>query len=139
MVRESKDKLNEYFQKIASLTNKSINEDWKHAVLGVFVYQEDNEDFMDVQCFYQKKESGDYIDLQEVLWDSDDEMEGAFEEMILQLKEFHKYCQYHHDNWKIMTFNLLSNGRFFVDFDYDIDCQNHLCLEEWKARYFVYE
>jgi len=135
---ENKYELQKYFVKIANILNKSIIEQWNHILLGMFIYQINQEENKSIQCFYQNKIGEDYKDIQEVFW-NDDEGEEYFDDLVILLNDFHDFCKNYCDNWKIMTFELFNDGNYSVNFGYDVDYNyGTVYLEKWKSKYFKY-
>ena len=79
--------------------------------------------------------SDDYIDLMDESWDTDD-----FDDAIIEVQQYCKklksICYIANDNWTAMTFSMMADGTFNIDYVYDvIEDYDSTFILKWQSQY----
>ena len=115
MINESK--LSKYYSAIADKLNELIPIDWTHVVMRTLV-----DDGWSSTTFYFYNEDGKVYhwgDIFEELGADEDEFDECFDELSELNEAFWEEFEDEDDVWTSFTFDLTSDGRFKVEFDYD--------------------
>lgn len=140
MIKEDKEKMNQFYKDLAFHVNNALPEHWYHVIIGSFYYKVDDNDMDSYQIYYQMKPGDDYLNLLEDFWRGVDDVnrEDALDEVSLLLQDMHDYCQDHGDDYTEMTFDFKVNGEYMVKYDYETIDFDSAYLDQWQADHFEY-
>ena len=132
-VRENKQKLQTAIQSLGNAIARMLPGDWERVVVGYFVVGENK--VSHIQFHVITMSTDDYSDLMATSWASDEFDDGIIE--VQQLCEtLRKICSAADDNWSTMTFSMIPDGTFNVDYNYDvIEKYDSAFILNWQSQY----
>lgn len=132
-VREHKKELHAAIQALGNAAASVVSKDWKRVVVGYFIAGENNVSHLQFHTITTS--SDDYIDLMDESWDSD-ELDDAIIEVQQFCKKIKSICFAANDDWTAMTFTILANGIFNIDYAYDvIEDYDSTFILKWQSQY----
>ena len=134
-VRENKQNLQTAIQSLGNAIARILPEDWERVVVGYFIVGENN--VPHIQFHVITMSSDDYSDLMAISWDSDE-----FDDEIIEVQQLcetlRRICSVANDNWSTMTFSMIADGTFNVDYDYDvIDKYDPAFILNWQSQHLI--
>ena len=134
-VREHKQELQAVIQALGNAAVSILPKDWERVVVGYFVAGENN--ISHLQFHKITTSSDDYIDLMDESWNSD-EFDDALIEVQKYCKKIRSICSAANDNWTTMTFSMMADGTFNIDYAYDvIKNYNSSFILNWQSQYLI--
>lgn len=134
-VRENKQKLQASVQALGNTIASVLPKDWERVVVGYFIAGEN--DVSHLQFHVITISSDDYIDLMNESWDSC-EYDYAIIEIQQICKKIRSICSAANDRWTAMTFSMMANGAFNIDYVYDvIEDYNSSFILNWQSQYLI--
>ena len=132
-VRENKQELQAVIQALGNAAASVLPEDWEHVVVGYFIAGENNVSHLQFHTITAS--SDDYIDLMDESWDYD-EFDDAIIEVQQICKKLRSVCSAANDNWTAMTFSMMADGTFNIDYSYDaIRGYDSTFILKWQSQY----
>lgn len=134
-VRENKQELQAIIQTLGNATASVLPEDWERVVVGYFIAGENN--ISHLQFHAITTSSDDYIDLMNESWESD-EFDDAIIEVQQLCKKIRSICSAANDSWTAMTFSMMADGTFNINYAYDVieDYDSPFILN-WQSQYLI--
>lgn len=131
-IRENRQELDRYMQKIGNTMLSVLDVSWEKAVIGYFIETSEVRHF---QFWVLYTGADDYEDLVRLSWDVD-----KYDDAILDLQdlceELHDMCEKVHDAWSSVSYVLENDGSYNADYGYDaIDNYDARFMMEWQSRY----
>jgi hypothetical protein len=134
-VRENKQELQTVIQALGNAAVSILFKDWERVVIGYFIAGESNVSHLQFHAITTS--SDDYIDLMDESWDSD-EFDDAVVEVQRNCKKIRAICSAVNDNWTAMTFTMMADGTFNIDYAYDvIEDYNSSFILNWQSQYLI--
>lgn len=132
-VRENKQELQAIIQALGNATASILPENWEHTIVGYFIAGESNVSHLQFHTITAS--SDDYIDLMDESWEYDE-----FDDAIIEVQQFceklRSICSIANDNWTAMTFSMMSDGTFNIDYAYDvIEDYDSTFILKWQSQY----
>lgn len=115
-IREDKEKMRAITQSLWIALRDILPEGWDKAVVGYFIAGKMNVSHQ--QIHVRNYMADDYVDLMAASWETDD-MDNAIIEVGQRCKELRELCVSCGDHWNAMTFVMLPDGSFNIDYGYD--------------------
>lgn len=132
-VRENKQELQATIQALGNVAVSVLPKDWERVVVGYFIAGENNVSHLQFHTITTS--SDDYIDLMGESWDSD-EFDDAIIEVQQLCKKLKSICYAVNDNWTAMTFSVMVDGTFNIDYTYDvIENFDSTFILKWQSQY----
>ena len=134
-VRENKQNLQTAIQSLGNAIARILPGDWERVVVGYFIVGKNN--VHHIQFHVITMSSDDYSDLMAISWNSDEFDDGIIE--VQQLCEtLRRICSVANDNWSAMTFSMIPDGTFNVDYDYDvIKKYDSAFILNWQSQHLI--
>lgn len=134
-VRENKQELQAVIQALGNAAASILPKDWERVVVGYFIAGENN--ISHLQFHTITTFSDDYIDLIDESWDS-----GEFDDVIIEVQQLCKkignICSVANDIWTSMTFSMMADGTFNIDYAYDvIENYDSSFILNWQSQYLI--
>lgn len=134
-VHENKQELQAIIQALGNIAASVLPENWERVVVGYFIAGENNVSHLQFHTITTS--SYDYIDLMDESWDSG-EYDYAIIEVQQLCKELRSICSAANDRWTTMTFCMMANGTFNIDYAYDvIEDYNSSFILNWQSHYLI--
>ena len=132
-VRENKQELQGVIQALGNVIASILPENWERVVVGYFIAGENSVSHLQFHTITTS--SDDYIDLMDESWDTDD-----FDDAIIEVQQYCKklksICYIANDNWTAMTFSIMADGTFNIDYVYDvIEDYDSTFILKWQSQY----
>lgn len=132
-VRENKQELQATIQALGNVAVSVLPKGWERVVVGYFITGENNVSHLQFHTITTS--SDDYIDLMDESWDSD-----AFDDTIIEVQQLCKKLKsisyVANDNWTAMTFAMMADGTFNIDYTYDvIEDYDSTFILKWQSQY----
>ena len=134
-VRENKQELQTIIQALGNAAASILPKNWERVVIGYFIAGESNVSHLQFHTITTS--SDDYIDLMDESWDSD-ELDDAIIEVQRNCKKIRTICSAANDSWTAMTFIMMADGTFNIDYVYDVieDYDSSFILN-WQSQYLI--
>lgn len=134
-VRENKQELQTIIQALGNAAASALPKNWERVVIGYFIAGESNVSHLQFHTITTS--SDDYIDLMDESWDSD-ELDDAVIEVQRNCKKIRTICSAANDSWTAMTFVMMADGTFNIDYVYDVieDYDSSFVLN-WQSQYLI--
>lgn len=134
-VRENKQELQTIIQALGNAAASILPQNWERVVIGYFIVGENNVSHLQFHTITTF--SDDYIDLMDESWDSD-ELDDAVIEVQRNCKKIRTICSAANDCWTAMTFCMMADGTFNIDYVYDVieDYDSSFILN-WQSQYLI--
>ena len=134
-IRENKQNLQNAIQALGNAAVSILPEDWERVVVGYFIVGEDR--VTHLQFHMIARSTGDYIDLMDASWDSD-ELDDAIIEVQRHCETIRKICSAANDRWTSMTFGMMADGSFNIDYEYDtIEKYDSAFIMNWQSKHLI--
>ena len=101
--------------------------DYKCIILGVFLYQADDESYLDTHLYYVGQE---IIDVNEYV-DEHIEYLSNYDDVVRKIELFHDICKKENNNWTNWTLKINDDGTFTSDYSFDELAPDYSFFEEW--------
>lgn len=132
-IREDKQQMQNVIQSIGNTVVTILPATWEKVVIGYFIAGEDQVSHL--QLHVMSSDSDDYADLMEESWESD-ELDDAIIAVQQLCKELRSICTAVNDSWDSMTFSMLADGSFNIDYSYEpIEEYDSKYILKWQSRY----
>lgn len=132
-IHEDKQKLESIIQSIGNFIVTILPDTWSKVVMGYFIVGENQVSHLQLHVI--STTSDDYIDLMEESWDSD-ELDDAIIEIQRLCKSLRSVCTDVNDYWNAMTFSMLADASFNIDYDYElINEYDSKYILKWQSQY----
>lgn len=136
-IREDKEKMRAIIQSLGNALQEILPDGWDKAVVGYFIAGKT--DVSHQQIHVRNYMGDDYVDLMAASWDTD-EMDDAIIEVGQRCKELRELCASCGDKWNSMTFVMLPDGSFHIDYGYEeIPEYDRYFILDWQSNYLVSE
>lgn len=134
-VHENKQYLQTAIQSLGNAIARILPNDWERVVVGYFIVGENK--VSHIQFHVITMSTDDYSDLMATSWDSDEFDDGIIE--VQQLCEtLRRICSVANDNWSAMTFSMIPDGTFNIDYDYDvIEKYDSAFILNWQSQHLI--
>lgn len=134
-VRENKQELQTIIQALGNAATSILPHNWERVVIGYFIAGEN--DVSHLQFHIITTSSDDYIDLIDESWDSD-EIDDAVIEIQRNCKKIRTICSAANDSWTAMTFSMMADGTFNIDYVYNvIEDYNSSFILNWQSQHLI--
>lgn len=134
-IRENKQDFQTAVQALGNAAASILPKDWERVVVGYFLVGE--EKVTHLQFHVIAMSTDDYIDLMDASWDSDD-FDDAIIEVQRHLETIRKICSAANDNWTSMTFSMMADGAFNIDYEYDaIEKYDSAFILNWQSKHLI--
>ncbi len=134
-VRENKQELQAVIQTLGNVAASILPKDWERVVVGYFITGESN--ISHLQFHVITTSSDDYVDLLNESWDSD-EFDDAIIEIQQCCKKIRSICSAAKDSWTAMTFGMMADSTFNIDYAYDeIRDYDASFILKWQSQYLI--
>lgn len=134
-IREDSALIQNTFQHIGMKIAQIIPDKWERVVYGFFLSGADRIKHQQIWAILDGND--DYTNLMQEYWEDDVFLAGI--ELLEEIcSELQRNCRLAHDDWSEMSFSMLPNGEFSVDFGYEKinDYSAHYVIE-WQSQYLV--
>lgn len=132
-IREDKQRLQSMICTMGNAIAAILPAGWTKVVAGYFAV--DQNETPHLQLHVVSGLSGDYADLMDASWDCD-EFDDAITEVQQICREMRRMCSAVNDNWTSMTFSMLADGSFHIDYGYDfIEAYDSVYILKWQSQY----
>ncbi len=134
-IRENKQELQTIIQALGNAAASILPKNWERVVIGYFIAGESNVSHLQFHTITTS--SDDYIDLMDKSWDSN-ELDDAVIEVQRNCKKIRTICSAANDSWTAMTFIMMADGTFNIDYVYDVieDYDSSFILN-WQSQYLI--
>ena len=134
-IRENKQQLQQQIQALGNAAASALPDNWERVVVGFFLSGEKL--VTHLQFHVMTTTSDDYIDLMNASWDTD-AYDGAISEIQQICKKIRSICVAARDSWMSMTFCMMADGSFNIDYDYDaIERYDPAFIMMWQSQYLT--
>ena len=134
-IRENKQELQTIIQALGNAAASILPKNWERVVIGYFIAGESNVSHLQFHTITTS--SDDYIDLMDKSWDSN-KLDDAVIEVQRNCKKIRTICSAANDSWTAMTFIMMADGTFNIDYVYDVieDYDSSFILN-WQSQYLI--
>ena len=134
-VRENRQELQAAIQALGNAAAGILPRVWERVVVGYFIAGEKK--ISHLQFHAITASSGDYVDLMDASWNSD-EFDDAVVEIQQCCKAIRRICCAAKDCWTAMTFSMTANGEFNIDYAYDaIGAYDPSFILSWQSQHLI--